>query len=42
MVFKRKEIIQNTHANHVNKLLVYVNCDKLVKEESVTKNKRNV
>ena len=37
-----KGSIQNLSANQVSKLLVYVNCDKLVKEEYLTNNSRNV
>ena len=34
--------IQNLQANHVNKLLVCINHDKLIKEESVAKNSSKV
>ena len=44
IVAKEKEkhivYIQNRYADQVNKLLVYINCDNFLKEESVTKNSR--
>ena len=38
MPFKGKGSIQNPYANQVNNLQVQINRDKIVKEESVTKN----
>ena len=38
----REAYFRNSYADQVIKLLVYINCDKLVNEESVTKNSRKV
>ena len=38
----REVYVRNPYAEQVIKLLVYVNCDKLVNEESVTMNSRKV
>ena len=42
MPFKEKRSMQNSYANKVNKLLVFINCDKLIKEESIRKNNRKI
>ena len=40
--FKRKGRIKNPHENLVKELLVYINGNRLVEEESVSKNSRKV